>query len=168
MSLGSRINEYRRQRKITQEQLADAMGVTSQAVSKWENDISCPDITTLPRLADYFEVSLDKLIRGEEPTRTHILQGNAKRDINTMIVRVVVDSAGGENVKINLPMILVKAGLAMGTSFANMSFGNNESFNNAMKQIDFNQIITFAEMGMVGNLVEVVSADGDVIKIFVE
>ena len=53
-TLGSRIAEYRRAKGITQDQLAEHMGVSSQAVSKWENDLSCPDITLLPRLADYF------------------------------------------------------------------------------------------------------------------
>jgi len=168
MSLGSRINEYRRQRNITQEQLAEAMGVTSQAVSKWENDISCPDMSVLPQLADYFHVSLDRLVRGEEPTRPHVLQGNAKKDINTMVLRIVVDSARGDKVRVNLPMALIIAGLEVGMPLANMNFGDNGSFNNAMSQIDFSQIIKLVESGMVGNLVEVESADGDIVTIFVE
>ena len=61
MSIGRRVSEHRRQRGITQEQLAEAMNITSQAVSKWENDISCPDIAVLPLLADYFGISLDVL-----------------------------------------------------------------------------------------------------------
>jgi len=80
-SLGSRINEYRRQRNITQEQLADAMGFTSQAVSKWENDISCPDIAILPQLADYFSVSMDRLVRGEEPMRPQVCRVMQKRTL---------------------------------------------------------------------------------------
>ena len=64
-TLGSRITELRRAKGITQDQLAEHMGVSSQAVSKWENDLSCPDITLLPRLADYFGISIDKLLRGE-------------------------------------------------------------------------------------------------------
>jgi len=166
-SLGSRINEYRRQRNITQEQLADAMGVTPQAVSKWENDISCPDITLLPQIADYFSVSMDRLVRGEEPSRPQVLQGNARKDINTMVLRIVVDSVKGDHVKVNLPIPLIIAGIELGT-FANMSFGDNGSFNNAMKQIDFSQIIKLVENGMVGNLVEVKSADGDTVNIFVD
>ncbi|MCL1788291.1 MAG: helix-turn-helix domain-containing protein [Defluviitaleaceae bacterium] len=168
MTLGNRINEYRRQRNITQEQLADAMGVSSQAVSKWENDISCPDISVMPQLADYFNVTLDRLVRGEEPMRPQVLQGNAKKDINTMILRIVVDSAGGDKVRVNLPIALIIAGLEVGLPLANMNFGNSGNINNAINQIDFNQIITLVESGMVGNIVEVESADGDNVSIFVE
>ena len=167
-SLGSRINEYRRQRNITQEQLAEAMGVTSQAVSKWENDISCPDISIMPQLADFFSVSLDKLVRGEEPTRPQVLHGSARKDINTMVLRVVIDSAKGDKVRVNLPMALIIAGLEVGMPFASMNFGDNGSFNNAMKQIDFSNIIKLVESGMVGNIVEVESADGDTVSIFVD
>ena len=168
MTLGSRINEYRRQRNITQEQLAESMGVSSQAVSKWENDISCPDISVMPQLADYFNVSLDRLVRGEEPTRPQVLQGSAKKDINTMILRIVVDSAGGDKVRVNLPIALIIAGLEVGLPLANMNFGNNGSINNAISQIDFTQIIKLVESGMVGNIIEVESADGDNVSIFVE
>ncbi len=58
-SLGSRIAELRRKKNMTQEDLANALGVTPQAVSKWENDLSCPDITLLPDVARLFDVTTD-------------------------------------------------------------------------------------------------------------
>lgn len=61
MNIGNKIKELRRARGITQEQLADSIGVTFQAVSKWECGISLPDITIAPSLASYFGVSLDEL-----------------------------------------------------------------------------------------------------------
>ena len=61
-SLGSRIAELRRKKNMTQEDLANALGVTPQAVSKWENDLSCPDITLLPQLARLFDVTTDELL----------------------------------------------------------------------------------------------------------
>lgn len=64
-SLGKRISEYRKQRKMTQDQLADQLGITAQAVSKWENDQSCPDITVLPKLAAIFGISTDTLLGTE-------------------------------------------------------------------------------------------------------
>jgi transcriptional regulator with XRE-family HTH domain len=51
---------------LTQDQLAEKLGVTAQAVSKWENDLSCPDINMLPKLAELFETSTDALL-GREP-----------------------------------------------------------------------------------------------------
>ena len=50
-TIGTRIGRLRRRNGLTQEDLAVKLGVTPQAVSKWENDISCPDIMILPSLA---------------------------------------------------------------------------------------------------------------------
>lgn len=61
MNIGKKIRELRKQRRITQEQLAESIGVSFQAVSKWENNIALPDITLVPILAAYFGVSLDEL-----------------------------------------------------------------------------------------------------------
>ena len=65
-TLGKRIAARRKALGMTQEQLAERLGITAQAVSKWENDQSCPDITMLPRLADIFGVSIDDLL-GRSP-----------------------------------------------------------------------------------------------------
>ncbi|MBQ8404027.1 MAG: helix-turn-helix domain-containing protein [Clostridia bacterium] len=61
MNIGNKIKELRKQRGITQEQLAESIGVSFQAVSKWENNIALPDITLAPVLANYFGVSMDVL-----------------------------------------------------------------------------------------------------------
>ena len=61
MNIGSKIRELRKQRGITQEQLATSIGISFQAVSKWENNIALPDITLAPMLASYFGVTMDEL-----------------------------------------------------------------------------------------------------------
>lgn len=61
MNIGNKIRELRKQRGITQEQLAESIGISFQAVSKWENNIALPDITLAPALASYFGVSMDEL-----------------------------------------------------------------------------------------------------------
>lgn len=68
MTLGKRIAAQRKRLGMTQEQLAERLGITAQAVSKWENDQSCPDITMLPLLGDLFEISTDELL-GRVPVR---------------------------------------------------------------------------------------------------
>ena len=61
-TLGKRIMEQRKKLGLTQDQLAEKLGVTAQAVSKWENDQSCPDITSLPKLAEIFGITTDALL----------------------------------------------------------------------------------------------------------
>ena len=61
-TLGKRIVAHRKRLGLTQDRLAELLGVTAQAVSKWENDQYCPDITMLPKLAQTFGVSVDELL----------------------------------------------------------------------------------------------------------
>lgn len=61
MNIGTNIYTLRKERKITQAQLAEKLGVSVQAVSKWENDQCAPDISLFPIIADYFGVSIDRL-----------------------------------------------------------------------------------------------------------
>lgn len=67
-TLGKRIVAHRKRLGLTQDQLAEKMGITAQAVSKWENDQSCPDISALPQLADIFGITVDALL-GRESTK---------------------------------------------------------------------------------------------------
>ncbi len=62
LTIGKRIMKNRKRLGLTQDQLAEQLGVTAQAVSKWENDQSCPDITILPKLAEIFGTSTDALL----------------------------------------------------------------------------------------------------------
>ena len=61
MNIGKKIKSLRKQRGMTQEQLANSIGISFQAVSKWENNIALPDITLAPVLASFFGVSMDEL-----------------------------------------------------------------------------------------------------------
>ena len=62
MTIGKNIKRLRQNKGITQEQLGEVLGVSSQAVSKWENETAFPDITILPELAEYFGISIDELM----------------------------------------------------------------------------------------------------------
>lgn len=68
MNLGSKILELRRQKNVTQEDMAAELGVTAAAVSKWENGYTLPDVLMLCALADFFAVTTDELLgREKEP-----------------------------------------------------------------------------------------------------
>ena len=62
-TLGTMIAELRKQHGMTQLELAEKMGVTDKAVSKWERDLSCPDINTIPNLAEILGVSVEELMQ---------------------------------------------------------------------------------------------------------
>lgn len=66
--LNEKIAFLRKQNGLTQEEVANKLGVTNQAVSKWELSQSCPDIELLPKLAHIFNVSVDKLLGNEKKT----------------------------------------------------------------------------------------------------
>ena len=67
MTLGKRIMRFRKKLGLTQEALAQKLDVTNQAVSKWESDQCCPDISLLPRMADIFGITMDELFGREVP-----------------------------------------------------------------------------------------------------
>ena len=61
ITIGNKIKQLRQRRNLTQEDLGEALGVSFQAVSKWENNIALPDIALVPTIARYFGVSIDEL-----------------------------------------------------------------------------------------------------------
>lgn len=67
MTLGNKIAFYRKQRNITQDALARQLGVTNQAVSKWESGQCCPDVMLLPKIAEIFGIAIDELFGREKP-----------------------------------------------------------------------------------------------------
>lgn len=67
IQINKQIAFLRKQRGMTQDELAAALGVTNQSVSKWENNICCPDIQLLPQIAELFGVSTDKLLGHNTP-----------------------------------------------------------------------------------------------------
>lgn len=66
-TISEKILTLRRERGITQDALAATLGVTYQAVSKWENALACPDVTMLPKIAEYFGISMAELFGEEKP-----------------------------------------------------------------------------------------------------
>jgi transcriptional regulator with XRE-family HTH domain len=163
-TLGKRIGILRRQKGLKQEELAERLGVSSQAVSKWENDQTCPDISLLPMLAQSLDVTVDELLSGKQEQQpvVQVLPQEQRKDIKDMTLRVVVDSATGDKVRVNLPMALVQVVMETGMQMPQIN-GNA-----ALQGIDWKQVMELISQGAVGNLVEVESADGDVVRVFVE
>ena len=163
MTIGKRIGLLRKEKGLTQEELASHMGVSPQAVSKWENDQTYPDISALPKLARLFGVTVDELLSGkQELAPVRVLPPEERKDPRDMLLRITVDSAQGDRVRVNLPIALVEIGIEIGMEMPQIN-GNE-----ALKGIDLKKVLEMVRMGCVGNLVEVDSADGDKVRIFVE
>ena len=98
MTLGKRIAQLRRKKNLRQEDLANALGVSTQAVSKWENDQSCPDISLLCDLARLLGISVDALLSGaqeEQPAVTRLTE-DKRKDIKDMFLRIVINAEDGD------------------------------------------------------------------------
>ncbi len=89
MELGKQISFYRKELNMTQDALAQKLGVSNQAVSKWEADQCCPDIGLLPAMADLFGISMDTLF-GRETAPRQKMEGLPWPDDNTLYVVLYV------------------------------------------------------------------------------
>ena len=69
--IGSKIKAARLEKKLTQEQVAEILGVSRQTISNWENEKSYPDIISVIKMSDCYEVSLDYLLKGEQKMNTY-------------------------------------------------------------------------------------------------
>lgn len=144
MNLGKNISKLRKASGMTQEELAYRLGVSPQAVSKWENETSCPDISLLPDIAKIFGISIDRLMIGDDAVnpdgdeKTHKDEFNAN---SNRTIKIVVTNLSGKANTINLPFKLVKTGLKIGTKFG-LSNSICEEISRMIECEEFGEIVT--------------------------
>lgn len=115
-TIGQNIAQYRKKAKLTQEELAEKCGVTAQAVSKWENDLSYPDLESVGRLAAILGCTADALINGDEKIPT--VQLKKTENVDRRMLEITVDTGVGavaNSVKVRLPAELVLLAEESGT-----------------------------------------------------
>ena len=122
MKIGHQIKALRQRRGVTQEALARQLGVTTQAVSKWENNVSLPDIALLPELSAYFGVSIDELFALTDELRMERIQ-NMLYDVRTLSpadvegeIRFLQDKSGREPHSSEAPEMLANLELHLAAS----------------------------------------------------
>jgi len=163
MTIGEKFAEKRKARGLTQDEVAEKLGVTPQAVSKWENNVSCPDITLLPQIAKLYHTSIDELLSPDEKIEpaVKLVEPKEQKSKDDMVLKINVLSSDGDKVKVNLPIPLILAFVNSGTTKnLSMNMGGLD-----MSQIDFDNIVKLIEQGVMGKLVEIESADGDFITV---
>ena len=109
-SIGETIASLRKKKGMTQSQLAEKMNVTDKAVSKWERDLSCPDVNTISKLADVLDTSVDELLQAKNKEYS-----NSKlKDLINVILKAVAIAMGIAVVALNiLDSIEIKSSIIM-------------------------------------------------------
>ena len=174
-TLGRRIARLRLEYGMTQERLAMKMGVTAQAVSKWENDLSAPDIMLLPELARTLGVTVDELLEGRKsqeivpaepepaPEPEPAASSSRADESRPKKLHIQVDSSDGDVVNINMPLGMASAVLGASSKLPGVV---NLNLNDA--DVDMSLIAEAIKHGEKGTFVEVDSGDGDHVTISLE
>ena len=161
-TFGQRLSRLRKQSELTQSDIADRLGVTPQAVSKWENDQASPDIDILIRLSDIFSISVDELLGKQRPVAV-VAEKKSEKELEKLVFRIEVKSEDGDTVNVNLPLALVKVFVNADDGKVNMLSGNKN-----LENIDFRELIALAEKGLMGELVSIDAADGSKVRVKIE
>ncbi len=161
-TIGKKLYDLRKQSGFTQDYVAEKLGVSAQAVSKWENDIACPDIMTLPKIAELYGITIDELFKNEEVQSNVKYEKTEKVNENELVLRVYVDTVHGDDIKVNLPYLLVKELINVGKDVSFMFTGID------LSGVNFESIFKMVEMGVLGEIVTVETQNGDDIRVVVE
>ncbi|MCU5327065.1 helix-turn-helix domain-containing protein [Bacillus wiedmannii] len=116
MSLGQQLKRLRESKGFSQEDVAKKIGVTRQAVYKWENDKSCPDIENLILLSEMYNVTLDELIKGNQnlKEKIHIDEDFEKENefgfyigCGLLIVSAFIDYEGMQEILLGIALFMM-------------------------------------------------------------
>ena len=109
-SIGETIASLRKEKGMTQNELAEKMNVTDKAVSKWDRDLSCPDINTISKLADVLNVSVEELLKAKKQDYNN----NKLKDLINLIFKAIALAMGVAVIVLNiLNQIEVKNSIVM-------------------------------------------------------
>jgi transcriptional regulator with XRE-family HTH domain len=158
-TFGKRLASLRKQKRWTQEEVAEKLKVSGQAVSKWENDASFPDLDMVVAIADLFQVSTDYLLG--KVAAPVVSVSKQTTDLSKLVCKIKVLSSDGDNVNINLPVSLLL--MAFDAGMMPKIEGRD-----VLKDIDMKKVIELVQKGVLGKIVDIHTADGDVVEIVVE
>ncbi len=161
MNLGNNISERRKAMGLTQDELATKLGVSPQAVSKWENNLSCPDISLLPDISKLFNISVDELLGVSSPnsnaetTKDEEAHSASESDVTyeepvytgkKATKLLITTERNGKTTNIKFPLGIVRLGLNIGGIFGGLTGEQANAVEDAIKT------------GLMG---EILSVDGE-------
>ena len=115
MTIADRIQTLRQSKGMSQEQLADAAGVSRQAVSKWESEQSIPDLDKIVVLSEIFDVTTDYLLKGIEP-----VENQDHKTMADVIDQKILTEKNGTRAKSILKWVLIVAGILIAIDLVSM------------------------------------------------
>ena len=115
MTIADRIQSLRKSKGMSQEELADAVGVSRQAVSKWESEQATPDLEKVVIMSDIFEVTTDYLLKGIEPVKT-----DDHKTMADVIDQKVLTEKNGSSAKTAFKWFLIGFGILLAIDFISM------------------------------------------------
>jgi transcriptional regulator with XRE-family HTH domain len=115
MTIADRIQTLRKSKGMSQEELADAAGVSRQAVSKWESEQSTPDLDKVVILSEIFDVTTDYLLKGIEPVET-----TDHKTMADVVDQKILTEKNGKRAKSILKWVLIVLGAFLAIDFISM------------------------------------------------
>lgn len=115
MNMADRIQALRKAKGMSQEQLADAVGVSRQAVSKWESEQASPDLDKVIIMSEIFDVTTDYILKGIEPVK-----GEDHKTMADVIEKRVLTEDNGKKAKKIFKWVLIGVGILLAVDFISM------------------------------------------------
>ena len=162
LTLGERIAEGRKKCGYTQESFAELLDVTPQAVSKWENDISCPDIQLLPKISQILGISVDELLTGRKAISNETPPIEKTIDTSKLKFVINVEKPGQKPVVVSFPFSTAKRFAKIGNGISGIT-GNG-----ALNSEQLDEIISLVENGATGEVFKVEANDDTVVRFVIE
>ena len=115
MTIADRIQSLRKTKGMSQEELADAVGVSRQAVSKWESEQATPDLEKIIIMSDIFEVTTDYLLEGIEPVKT-----DDHKTMADVVDQKILTEKNGKRAKLFIKIALIVLGAVVAIDLITM------------------------------------------------
>lgn len=156
-TLGERLSAARKNKGLTQDDFAKLLDVTPQAISKWENNLSCPDILLLPKISEILGVTIEELLTGE--TKKEVKSKFSVTDNSKLKLKIRISPLNKKPTNITVPAALVKRVAKIGNGISGI-LGNSSISSSQMEEI-----LELAEDGATGEILNIEAEDGTVITI---
>lgn len=187
MTFGEKLNKMRKKANLTQEDVSSQLGVSPQAVSKWENDLSCPDIMLLTKIAELYGTTVDNLLSEDDSenaqeenksyfdndyvsnktSRVEFVKPVCSAGSGKKFLMVNVISQFGDKVDVKLPVSLIKS-LKKFLGSIKLDKKITGGIELDLSELDFDEIFELVDRGAIGEIANIVTQNGDVIKVFIE